>query len=293
MSENLDKIKDRVAKLLRMADDSSSPEEAAIAAGRARSLMDKHQLSEYDVTERIAEVFGSFPATRYFAAIPQYMQFLAVAVAKYNDCQGRFEIGIVDFKKKAHEAKKDGRRLMFHGFESDAQLAQQMYVRLLDAIDRLCKVYLTGKGYAKYPVRIGGQFKLGAVLAITSRLEVMTKERDALKYADGTALVVVKKAAVDEHFGDVEYNKVKTRDLVSQDEMAARYHGVIQGRQVEIVPVVDGKPVVGWKCEQDGETVYEHGEDKPNENFEWTPIYKGDEDEQRLPINQSAASRDA
>ena len=39
--EEFQKIKERIAKLLAMARDASSPNEAAIAAQRARSLMDK------------------------------------------------------------------------------------------------------------------------------------------------------------------------------------------------------------------------------------------------------------
>ena len=46
MTANIHKVKDRIAKLsLRMADDAGSPgNEAAIAATRARKLMDQYQL---------------------------------------------------------------------------------------------------------------------------------------------------------------------------------------------------------------------------------------------------------
>ena len=43
------KIMERVRKLLAMAKDATSPHEAAIAARRARSLMDKHQLEEHEM----------------------------------------------------------------------------------------------------------------------------------------------------------------------------------------------------------------------------------------------------
>ena len=46
--ENIEKIKDRIAKLLRMAQDSSSPNEAAIAAGarEGRKMQIQHHLGD-------------------------------------------------------------------------------------------------------------------------------------------------------------------------------------------------------------------------------------------------------
>jgi hypothetical protein len=55
---DLEKIKDRIAKLLRMSQDASSPNEAAIAAGRARALMDKYQIEAFDANNQVKEVFG-------------------------------------------------------------------------------------------------------------------------------------------------------------------------------------------------------------------------------------------
>ena len=43
------KIMERIQNLLRMAEDTSSPNEAAIAARRAEALMRKHQLTQVDV----------------------------------------------------------------------------------------------------------------------------------------------------------------------------------------------------------------------------------------------------
>src|SRR5271165_781011 len=88
---DLEKIKDRVAKLLRMAADCASPNEAAIAAGRARALMDKYQIEAFDANNHVKDTFGVGVGSGYFKKLPTYMVALAVAVAKYNDCQGRYE----------------------------------------------------------------------------------------------------------------------------------------------------------------------------------------------------------
>jgi len=184
--QDLDKIKDRIAKLLRMAADASSPNEAAIAAERARNLMDKHQLDEFDIGNRIEEDFATGPATRFYAAVPQYMNIFAVQVAEYNDCQSRFEFGDVTYKKKATDLLQRGKRIMFMGYKSDVELAIQMFNRLNEAVNRLCKEYMNGIGMTAYSVRIGWQFKIGAFQSIGTRLREMTVERDAITSANGT-----------------------------------------------------------------------------------------------------------
>ena len=46
-----EKIIERIKKLLRLAEDNSSPNEAMIAAKRARSLMDQHQIRHIPITK--------------------------------------------------------------------------------------------------------------------------------------------------------------------------------------------------------------------------------------------------
>jgi len=232
---NLDKIKDRIAKLLRMAEDASSPHEAAIAANRARKLMDQYQLDAMDIGDGFEEEFAHEHATRYFAAIPQYLSIFAAAVGKFNDCQAVFGGGVVTFKKKASDAKQCGKRIEFKGYKSDVQLAIQMYNTLEEAVNRLCKEYMRAQGLTAYSVRIGGQFKLGAFMEIGHRLSAMTVERDKLtSTVTGTSLVVVKSKNVDEHFGPIKYKKANVKEVKEYDDQAARKAGVNAGRMVEI-----------------------------------------------------------
>lgn len=242
-SQDLEKIKDRIAKLLRMAADASSPNEAAIAAGRARKLMDQYQLDSFDVGNRITEEFASEPGSRFFAAIPQYMSIFAVAVAKYNDCQARFESGHVTYKKKDTDPKQWGKRIVFMGYKSDVQLAIQMFEQLNEVVNRLCKEWMNSQGLTSYSVRIGGQFKLGAFGAIGSRLNEMTTKRDEITSDVGStgALVVIKKAAVDEKFGAAKYGNSKTRavDMSDHMEVEARRTGRAKGSVIEIVKSVE------------------------------------------------------
>jgi hypothetical protein len=238
---DLAKIKDRIAKLLRMADDASSPNEAAIAASRARKLMDKYQLSRLDIKDSFEEDFAEQHTGRFFASMPQYLSLFLTAVAKYNDCQPKFQVGKVDFKKSTDDFKKWGHRAAFVGFSSDVQLAVQMYETLLEAVNRLCKEYMTLHGYKGYNVRIGGQFKMAAVLTIQERLREMTLERDKIvNESTGTSLVVLKSKAVEARFGEVKYKTINVDVPDDAKARAAYVAGVRAGRSIEIVRNIEG-----------------------------------------------------
>lgn len=224
-NENIDlaKIKDRIAKLLRMAADSSSPEEAAIAAGRARSMMDKYQIDAMDVSS-LNEVFLSKNASMMLKNFPVWMQVLGVQVARYNDCQAVYEYG-------NHEVSGIGgaKAIQFRGYTSDVELAIEMYKRLCEAVDRLAVEYQKERGIEKYDPKIGAQFKSGAATAIIGNLGAMTVEREKIEHSTkGTALVAFKAKAVEAEFGKVNYSSVNTGDSVHSQ------HGYVRGAKVEI-----------------------------------------------------------
>ncbi len=235
--QDIEKIKDRIAKLLRMAADASSPNEAAIAAQRARALMDKHQLDSFDIGNRMKDDFVSEDVSRFYAAVPQYLSLFATAVAKYNDVQSRFRYGPVTHRQggKGDNAKTGGYCIMFQGYKSDVQLANQMFNYLCETVNRLCKEYMNEKGFARYSVRVGGQFKHGAFEVIERRLNELTKDRDAITSACGTSLVLFKSAAVEAKFGKVNYKLIDRAEVTDRSDADARAKGREKGASIEII----------------------------------------------------------
>ena len=59
-----DKLIDRIRKLLALAEDAASQNEALIAARRARSLMDKHQITKGDIERAAGSQFLETTVTR-------------------------------------------------------------------------------------------------------------------------------------------------------------------------------------------------------------------------------------
>jgi len=120
-----DKIIDRIRKLLAMAGDTSSPNEAAIAAKRARKLMDEHQVSEMDLTTVTGDDFGTSAYAAGTKTAVTVLGRLAIPVAKLNDCQVAWVSG------------PDGRKqLEFQGFLADAVCAAEMFKWLRDTMYR-------------------------------------------------------------------------------------------------------------------------------------------------------------
>jgi hypothetical protein len=228
--EEIQKAKNRIAKMMRMSKDVSSPKEAANAAAMARKLMDKFQLEEADImVDTTRDVFGTGAATGDFPTIPRYMSILAVAVAKYNDCIARF----VNSSEGPHKSHVE-----FAGYTSDVELGTVMYKWLLKTIGNLakehCKIVIphVDSKDMEY-IRVSNMFKLGAGEAICATFRTITAERDSLTSKTGTALVVRKMGAVTKHFGDVKYSTARTRTL-SRAESTAKSAGWIKGSQVKL-----------------------------------------------------------
>jgi len=238
---DLDKIKGRIADLLRMADDTSSPHEAAIAASRARKLMDKYQLDAFDVSEKVAQLFATEAATRVYAAVPQYVATLGIAVAKYNDVIAAYEWDRAEqtnHAKRTGRGKTFGKKLMFKGYEADTACARDMLGFLIGTVDRLCKAYMTQQGMTRYNVKIGTAFKDAAASAIQMTLASITKERQALTLSNGTSLMVVKMKAVEEEFGAAKYGTSKRSVAIDESTTQARVVGWREGSKVEVVKKV-------------------------------------------------------
>lgn len=229
-----DKILERVRKLLAMANDSSSPNEAAIAANRARKLMDQHGLTQAEVdrmaagdAEFVAVAFGK---VRRFAA--KWEQYLAVEIAKLNDC-------IVRFRNVQYTTKGVYRQMEFCGEINDVQSAVAMFNFLTDTVIRLCKAYMKSQGYTRYNARVGDAYKDAAGLEIRNRLESMRGERQIGTDRTGTSLMVVKQELVAKHFKHNGYDQSSKRRHCDYEAAQARVAGRRDGGTAPLSAQID------------------------------------------------------
>lgn len=184
-----EKILNRIRKLLAMSKDTASPNEAAIAAKRARSLLDQYQLTELDIAAETKKGF-EFRREEYKTNKPynKVIGVMAVAIAKLNDCQAR----------RVDDAS--GCLYTFEGMLVDSVTCVEMMM------------YLRGELYMQ-KLEINGRrnknaYSSGFASGIASQVNEILKERNQQKVkSTGQSLVVVKTELVRQHYGTVKYVK--------------------------------------------------------------------------------------
>lgn len=111
MNKPDDKILERIRALLSMAADTASPHEASIAAGRARKLMDQHQVGLDDLTTESGFGFANVGAEYRF--MPKWLSVLALGVGYLND------VKVVKQHRWQTINNSYSYQILFQGYESD------------------------------------------------------------------------------------------------------------------------------------------------------------------------------
>lgn len=185
------KIIERIQRLLAMAKDSGSPNEAAIAAKRAEALMRKHQLdhaevmvnelSNDDVDVCVINHNTIVYGPKYSGSrAPTWSGVVAVGVAKMNDC----------------EVTRDGGNAKFYGVGGDAQVAAEIYKYLILEVVRLTKLFPGDRGEKE-------AFRRGCAGELQRRCYAIARERqkEFANSSSGTALVVLKNQLIEQSTG--------------------------------------------------------------------------------------------
>lgn len=176
-----DKLLDRIRKLLAMAGDAGSPNEAAIAMRRARALMDKHQIQEMDLKQDQSDL--GIAKVVYFE---QWTGQLALQIARLNDCIADITTGTMGLPI-----------VRFKGYLVDATTSQEMFPYLTACAMRGAKG-LRGKKQK------AGFFR-GFAAGIKQQVDQILAERQSQVLGDGRALVIVKGDVVKAEFGAQRY----------------------------------------------------------------------------------------
>lgn len=215
--ESKEKAIERARKLMSMAADSSSPNEAAIAARRARAIIDKYQIDMTDLKER--SEFGERSAGGQRKRVPRWEQWLSIDIARLNDC-------IVDFDRR--------KQFIFKGFDEDAIVSRFMFTYITENCRRECKKYIEKNSYG-----CRGSFKTGYAIAVKEKIkEISETRRQELAEGTGKSLIVIKKDLVNRRFGEAEYRS--TRPVNTADRRSF-LEGSEAGKRVNIVTGVESE----------------------------------------------------
>ncbi len=217
-----EKIIQRVKKLLAMAEDAASPHEAAIAARRARALMDKHQIEKEDITSDDSIVFGEVRGESAAKAY-EWLRILCAAAGKINDCQS--------IVKRCY---RGGASFNFRGFASDAVIASSM----MSYFKASCELALSKSDTKGRAAK--NAFRYHYSLAIFDKAKEIVGCR-VNESAEGKQLVVVKKQLIEQHYGDdlKKSRPGKTPELENPDVKKAAIKGRIAGEATPLQEMLD------------------------------------------------------
>jgi hypothetical protein len=238
------RIVEKIQKLMRLAKDGGASEnEAATAARMAEAMMRKHNLEHADVIiEEVKDKANmdrswSRPTSRKNAPrankdLPSWAESLCVYVAELFDCHACKQI--VDLPQGKCMV------VVFYGYKDDVKMCAWIYDYLCDTIRRLAKQFekdhCAGSDNAETRLMVDS-FRRGCAQSISMQLDAATKAKtqDNTKSSTGTALVVAKRNAVAQHFGEFSYDKDPEKKEKKKDLIAYAI-GRMQGNEVNISP---------------------------------------------------------
>ncbi len=222
---------EKIKKLLALADDKgATANEAATAARQAESLLRKHNLDKADViakelksAENIVwkyirpNMFKNNGA--FIKKIQIWPQWIAVPCGELYDCHVGQRL-----------LKDEGHVIAIYGYVTDVEICAWIYDYLLDCV-RYESLKLTEYEAAKAGWSIKKyreSFRIGMAQELTERLReaVYAKQNADKQSSTSTALVVLKRQAIEEKFGEFTYTTSKqveyARDAADKGRDAAR-----------------------------------------------------------------------
>ena len=231
MSEDLQAVMRRIQKLLAIAgDDRADSNEAAAAASMAEKIMRKYELEHADVVRAEFKSAANFDTIDACVVMkkgkghrplksPQWAQWLAVAVARMHDCE----------VKQAYNSDL-GACVRFFGYKSDVQVCAWVFDYLTTQVIRSCRAFQKAAHREKSESE---SYRRGFVMRLLRSIDAAQAAKKAEQEAAVTSreLMVVKKAAISEHFGSFKYNDSKK---VKVSDNGAFLQGSIDGAKVDV-----------------------------------------------------------
>jgi len=206
MENNLDKVNDKIAKLLKL---SKSPNEAEAqsAIKKAHNLLKKYNLKIEDVKE-----ISDIKKERIYKCMRErkWKRLLLQSIAIYNYC---FVIYYQGYKYFEYE---------IFGKSYNIEITKSMYEYLIETIERLCKNIKRDKGFNT------NNYKMGISSRLIERLEQLKIIENA--DPDSKALVVISNEAKEEAF---KLGKITLNNTYSTQDLSY-YKGQIDAEDINL-----------------------------------------------------------
>ncbi len=241
-NNDMQRVMQRIKKMLALADNNPSAEEAAVAAAMAEKLLRKYNLDHADVlmTELNEDsVVAHDTGVAYARDVPPWVGSIIVATAQLHDCEARYD-----------HFRKEGKRSTYHsvtflGEKSDVIVATWVFEYLLGEIKRLGLVYSKEIGGATNVQRYSFRKACAIEIANTLRRMLREKEADMASQSTGKDLIIRKRDLVRKKF-HVNYSTGSAHRGGYGDPFAAAA-GQQAGRGVNIRKGIEGSAKAGQR----------------------------------------------
>jgi len=157
--------------------------------------------------------------------VPGWAQWIAVAVADMHDCGARNAYMKTD---KGQEAC-----IRFYGYDTDVKVAAWTYEYLIKTVNRLCKAFRKDPRYIAGGRVVMNSYRSGMSMGILHTIKEMAAERhrEQQQAVASRALVVVKKDAIAEKFGEFKYAE---RTSTAKVDFTAYHDGHAAGKKIDV-----------------------------------------------------------
>lgn len=213
---NIDKIRIKIAALLKKTEaNGASESEAAAAMAIASKLMAEHSVKLEDLRDNTAAArdFSKRHVNEGSKNMSIVDKFVATAIGTYTDTKVWNSKQFDGFKTGKRTTKtKYSSNIMFYGYSVDVELAEYIYKICDSAVEMEWKKFSqTVPAGARAKARV--TFQLGMALRLRDRLLEM--KQSSIDETNGTALVVLKKQLVEASFKDEMKLKLSSNDSAS------------------------------------------------------------------------------
>lgn len=231
-TEKMDGIIRKVKGLLATAADNANENEAQAAFVMAQKMMIKYNIEQSEIEEDNADgvkvVKGQASAHKTLRWYERYIVSLVsnnFRVKAYYNCQ------------RWSNERRMKESVMFYGLESDVQIAKEVYVLMVDALEYYTKLYID-KYYEEFELprdrthtsKLKNSYMNGFIQGMSYQF---SKQREELEQEYG--LVLVTPAIVEESYRELSttFEEAGELNIPTIEEMEAFANGVIDGSKLD------------------------------------------------------------
>lgn len=221
----MEKIIDKIRKLLALAN-SSNEHEAALAASHAQRLLSAHNLAMADIESEQKPQSADKVEASVSKTLPKWVRHLSAGVCTAFDCQG------------IHQPATG--KLTFIGVGADVQIAAYTFAYLDKTVRRLCSNYMKLHANENIPTRHRELMRQSYYLGAVSTINLTLREQKVQTPITQGALVPIKEGLIKKAMSDIGPTRT-VRSRRSYIDSHAYNKGQEDGQQVGINKGISSK----------------------------------------------------